>query len=472
MARILVIDDDALVRSSFSRLFSYMGHDVLLAESLAAGEIEACKGVDVIYLDLDLPDGDGLKAIDTFASAEGSPEVIVITGMGSHYGARKTLHSNAWDYITKPASPQVIKCSLQSALQYRRQSRKAPSVDVHFDRCGIVGENAAMRQTLSMIEKASQSEAGTLISGETGVGKELIAKVIHANSPRQKAPLVVVDCSNMTDTLVESMLYGHVKGAFTGAHTDRRGLVAEADGGTLFLDEVGELSPTLQKSFLRVLQERCFRPVGSHREQSSDFRLLAATNRDLEQMARTGAFRNDLLFRIRTIEICVPPLRDREEDKQRLADHFVHRYCDRYGLNVKQLSKELHTVIDGYRWPGNVRELSSAMEAAVINAGKDAVIYPKHLPGSVRLAFFHEKALPSNTPAGPAVPPAGDLQKDSPGLASYSDYKTNRDRDYFQRLMEAANYNIGTASRISGLSIPSVYRHLAIADIPTKKGGY
>ena len=469
MARILVIDDDALVRNSFSRLFSHMGHDVLLAESLASGETRAREGVDVIYLDLDLPDGNGLKAIDALAAAKGRPEVIVITGMGAHYGARRTLQSNAWDYITKPASPQVIKRTLQSALQYRKQSKEAPAIALQFDRCGIVGENAAMRHTLHMIEKAARSDAGTLISGETGVGKELIAKAIHANSPRKNAPFVVVDCSNMTDALVESMLYGHARGAFTGAYADRKGLVAEADGGTLFLDEVGELSLALQKSFLRVLQEHCFRPVGSAREQSSDFRLVAATNRDLDHMVQKGTFRNDVLFRIRTMEICVPPLRDREEDKQRLAGHFIHRFCDRYGLAAKQPSNELFTVIDGYRWPGNVRELSSAMEAAVINAGKDPVIYPKHLPGSVRLSFFHEVESQFEPPGRSDMPTEGHCQNDSATIPSYSDHKAMRDRDYFLRLLKSSDYDIARASRMAGLSVPSVYRHLALAEIPTRK---
>ena len=398
MARILVIDDDVLVRKSLARLFADLGHDVLLAENLAEGKARAEKGVDVIYLDLDLPDGDGLRVIDDLAATDRHPEIIVITGMGSSYGAQQTLQSHAWDYISKPASPQAVKESLQSALHYRRQAMGEHAVAEHFDGCGIIGEDASMQRTLRDMAKAAKSEASVLLSGETGVGKELAARAIHANSSRGGAPFIVVDCSSMTETLGESMLHGHLKGSFTGAHTDRRGLVAEADGGTLFLDEVGELSLSLQRSFLRVLQERRFRPMGSLKEQPSDFRVVAATNRDLNRMVQEGAFRSDLLFRIRTVEIVVPPLRERGNDRERLAAHFIRQSCRRYGLKAKEPSEELSHVIDHYHWPGNVRELANVMEAAVISAGKDPVIYPKHLPTHVRLTFLDEQERRGSKP--------------------------------------------------------------------------
>ncbi len=469
MARILIIDDDALVRNSLTRLFADMGHEVLPAGSLAQGREAADGGVDVVYLDLDLPDGDGLAAIDDLAASPGRPEVIVITGMGAGVGARRSMQSSAWDYISKPASPQAFRNSLRSALQYRQGARRDTEIRPDFDPCGIAGEDVSMRRTLEDVEKAARSEAWVLLTGETGVGKELTARAIHANSQRRGGPFVVVDCSNMTDTLVESMLYGHVKGAFTGAHVDRQGLVAEANGGTLFLDEVGELPLSIQKSFLRVLQERRFRPVGSQREQSSDFRLVAATNRDLNAMVVEGAFRSDLLFRIRTVDIVVPPLRERGDDRQRLAAHFVGRICGRYGLPLKELSSELYGVVDGYGWPGNVRELANVMEAAVVNAGQDPVIYPKHLSSHVRLSFLDEAGLPSR----PWEPVRKAGRGGSGGRAvmpSYQEHKAERDREYFGRLLEAVGHDIPRASRVSGLSVPSVYRHLSLAGIPTRKG--
>ncbi|HEU6437566.1 MAG TPA: sigma 54-interacting transcriptional regulator [Nitratidesulfovibrio sp.] len=387
MGRVLVIDDDMLVRNSLSRCIADMGHQVLLAGSLAEGLEHAEAGVDVVYLDLNLPDGDGQHAIDALAASAGRPEIVVITGLGNNYGAQGTLARGAWDYITKPASPRLIRESLTAALEYRRE-RVAPAATRPFDPCGIVGDGPAMRRARQMLERAAHTDAGVLVLGETGVGKELAAKAIHANSRRADGPFVVVDCSNLTETLVESVLYGHVKGAFTGAHADRRGLVAEAHGGTLFLDEVGELPPALQKSFLRVLQEHRFRPVGAGREQSSDFRLVAATNRDLEGMARDGRFRPDLLFRLRTVEVRLPPLRERGDDVALLAAHLAGQACRRYGLAPKTLSPALMRALTGHHWPGNVRELGNVMEAAVIEAGADPVIHPKHLPGQLRMAVL------------------------------------------------------------------------------------
>lgn len=468
-ARILVIDDDVLVRKSLTRLFLDMGHDVLSVENLWEGMEEARKGVDVVYLDLDLPDGNGLEAIDELTATAWQPEVIVITGMGSSYGAKKTMESNAWDYISKPASPQAVMKSLQSALEYRKEAKQEHASVSHFDCCGIIGDSAVMLRMLREIEKAAGSEAGVLLRGETGVGKELAARAIHFNSGRKEVPLVVVDCSNLTETLVESILYGHSKGAFTGAYADRLGLVAEANGGTLFLDEVGELPLLLQKTFLRVLQERSYRPVGSDREQSSDFRLVAATNRDLEKMVHKGTFRSDLLFRIRTIEIVVHPLRERGKDIENLVRHFINQSCDRYGLEGKTPSDELLRVAGSYRWPGNVREMANVMEAAVIHAGRDPIIYPKHLPSYVRLAFLNEEDNNLKTPEKYQDQSSEHSDNRKPRTVTrYNEYKAMRDREYFTLLMKTTDNDISRASRISGMSVPSIYRYLALAGIPTK----
>jgi len=470
MAKILIIDDDALVGKSLYRLFHDNGHDVVVVETLSSGLSEAKRGVDVVYLDLDLPDGDGLSVIDELANVPSQPEVIVITGMGSEHAAQKTMESSAWDYISKPASPQAVLESLAGALAYRKEAKDSQLSQFDFDPCGIVGTSAAMVRTLSEVEKAAMSEASVLISGETGVGKELTAQAIHANSKRKDGPFVVVDCSNLTESLIESVLYGHVKGAFTGAHTSRSGLVAEADGGTLFLDEIGELPAALQKSFLRVLQERRFRPVGSGKELKSNFRLVAATNRNLSEMVRKKRFRSDLLYRVRTIEIIVPPLRERGSDITALLHHFIDQICDRYGLQSKTASAELLRVTEDYLWPGNVREMMNVVEAAVIHAGAAPVIYPKHLPTHVRLAFLKEKE--QNIDSENTI--FREVEKQSAGpkpvrILPYAEYKIERDREYFLMLMQAKQGDVSQVSKISGLSIPSVYRHLMIAGISTKK---
>ncbi len=469
MARILVIDDDEFIRDSLSRCFSDLGHETLLAANLAEGLDRAETGVDVIYLDLDLPDGDGQKAIEALSATASRPEIIVITGLGDNYGAKETLARGAWDYIPKPASPHAVKASLAGALDYRKDRRGGPQAGPGFAACGIIGEAPSMQRAKELLARAARSEASVLILGETGVGKELAAQAIHVNSSRSAGPFVVVDCSNLTETLVESVLYGHVKGAFTGAHADRRGLVAEADGGTLFLDEIGELPISLQKSFLRVLQEHRFRAVGAGREQSSDFRLVAATNRDLEAMTRAGTFRSDLLFRLRTVEVCLPALRERGPDVAMLAAHFAVQSCDRYGLAPKKLSAQLRKVLSVYAWPGNVRELGNVMEATVIEAGQDPVIYPKHLPAHIRVSFLDKgrKRRPGSAPAAGGPGPSR-REKPAGSILSYGEYKALRDQAYFQQLMEVCEHDVTRASRLSGLSVPSIYRHLGLAGIPTR----
>lgn len=467
MAHILVIDDDKLVQKSFSRLFRDKGHEVILADTLSTGERSAQQGVDLIYLDLDLPDGDGLGLIDKLVKMPGNPEVIVITGMGSDYAARKSMESNAWDYIAKPASSAEILETLDSALTYRKNVKKKSPTFPPFDPCGIIGQSPSIQRSLQDIARAASSETGVLILGETGVGKELGARAVHLNSNRKDKPFVVVDCSSLTETLVESILYGHLKGAFTGAHTDRKGLVAQADGGTLFLDEVGELPPELQKSFLRVLQEHQFRPVGSDKELHSDFRLVAATNRDLNTMAEQGKFRSDLLYRLKTFEVNLPPLRERGDDIELLAYFFINRTCDRYGIDNKEVSDELLKVVANYHWSGNIRELMNVMDSSVIQAGTDSVIYPKHLPAHIRLEFLKNKgqidtpdqSLPDNTPL--AI---------SEKVLPYSNYKRGCDHQYFTLVMQQSGNDINRVSQLSGLSVPSIYRYLSQLGISTKKG--
>ncbi len=493
MARVLIIDDDPLVRRSIERCVADMGHEALTAGSLKEGLALAETGVDTVYLDLSLPDGAGQNAVEALTACPLHPEIIVITGMGGNYGAEDSLTRGAWEYISKPASPSIIRESLASVLEYRHS--KLPHEDAAkkendgalLKDCGIIGHSAAMDRVRRLIGRAAESEASVLILGETGAGKELVAHAIHANSGRSNGPFVVVDCSNITESLAESTLYGHVKGAFTGAHADRQGLVAAANGGTLFLDEVGELPASMQKYFLRVLQEHTFRPVGSEQERSSNFRLVAATNRDLESMTHEGQFRSDLLFRLRTVEVHLPPLRDRGGDIAELADFFVQKTCKRYDLPGKRLSRQLIKKLEAYPWPGNIRELANIIESSVIDAGRDPIIYPKHLPSQMRVSFLEKEPQPTH--AAPSAPQAssvpimyGEDQPRHPALAdqtpmaeapaevqTYERYKSQRDKIYFQQLMDLCQYDVTKASHVSGLSVPSIYRHLALVGISTKR---
>jgi two-component system NtrC family response regulator len=281
MASVLVIDDDVEIGSMLVDLVTSVNHEAEFVTTLKEGVARAREGrFDVVFLDVKMPDGCGLNAIQDVLDVELPPEIVVITGKGDSADAETAITKGAWDYIQKPLSPKKIIQPLNRILEYRDGIRSISRPDNQLKREAIVGNSQAIRECLDAVEKASHSNANVLITGETGTGKELFARAIHANSERRDKNFIVIDCAALPETLAESALFGHEKGAFTGADRTAKGLIGLADGGTLFLDEVGEMNPSLQKVFLRVLQERKFRPVGSKNEIASDFRLIAATNRD------------------------------------------------------------------------------------------------------------------------------------------------------------------------------------------------
>lgn len=290
-ASILVIDDDEGMCYTLTRMAEEEGHEARAAMTLKEGLEMTSKGeYDVIFLDVRLPDGSGIKAIPQIQAIPTPPEIIIITAYGDKDGAKTALKSGVWDYIEKPARINSLRMSLKRALQYRRQSRNLQD-PLTIDRGGIIGKSSKLAMSLTLMVHASQSDASVLIGGETGTGKELFARAIHRNSARSGRHFVVVDCASLTKNLAESILFGHTKGAFTGADRDREGLIRKADCGTLFLDEVGELPLHIQKTFLRVLQERRFLPVGSQEEMTSNFRLVSATNSNLDSEVEAARFR-------------------------------------------------------------------------------------------------------------------------------------------------------------------------------------
>ncbi|MBN1102257.1 MAG: sigma-54-dependent Fis family transcriptional regulator [Deltaproteobacteria bacterium] len=457
MARVLIIDDDRMVCSALGDVAEHLGHRTFHAFTLKEGlKRLASESFDVVFLDVHLPDGDGLAVIPGIRAAPSSPEVIIVTGQADPDGAELAIKSGAWDYIEKPLTVQGITLTLVRTLQYRggRQERKASFV---LKREGIIGESAGIRECLDLLARAASSDMSVLLSGETGTGKELFATAIHRNSARSAGSFVVVDCAALPETLVESVLFGHVKGAFTGADKAHQGLVKQAAGGTLFLDEIGELPFSVQKAFLRVLQEKRFRPVGSQVEDESDFRPIAATNRDLERMALSGRFRKDLLFRIRTMIISLPPLRDRVKDIRELAMYYMARFCDRYGMGTKGFSPEFIEALCAYGWPGNVRELVNTMENVLATAGDDPVLFPKHLPTSVRVELARA-SLRSNRHRGKG----GGKAVDAPAATEkYKDFKEHAvmeaEKRYLINLMSEVGWDVGEACRVSELSRPRLY---------------
>jgi len=382
--RILVIDDDQEVRGTMLSLLTRMLLDCETAATLADG-LDMLEGdeFDLVFLDVRLPDGNGLDALPQIKAMPGSPEVIILTGQGDPDGAELAIQGGVWDYLVKPSPIKQTMLSVQRALKYHMEKKGAAPVALDLE--DMVGHGPEMRQVFDFIAQAARSHAGVLITGETGTGKELTARTIHENSVRKGGRFVVVDCASLTETLVESTLFGHRKGAFTGAEKDRTGLVKLADGGTLFLDEVGEMPMTTQKSFLRVLQEKRFRPVGETREDHSDFRIVSATNRNLERMVAEGRFRGDLLFRLKTMSLELPPLRCRLGDIKSLAMHHVGRLCDQYGMPVKGFGSDFFEILSGYDWPGNVRELFNVLERAFVAADEERTLYAMHLPRDVRI---------------------------------------------------------------------------------------
>lgn len=477
MGKVLIIDDEDTVCEALSELLEHMGHDVFVALTLKEGfEKNRSQDVDVVLLDVHMPDGNGLDLLPRLKSSASDPEVIIITGYGTEKGAEYALKNGAWDYLEKKTSVQDIILSVDQALLYAKEKKStAPRTPVKRER--IIGNSSKMKACFSLLGQAAASDANVLITGETGTGKELFARAIHTNSPRSdrygedSTPprkrnradknFVVVDCTALPETLVESVLFGHEKGAFTGAERAQEGLVEQADGGTLFLDEVGELPIPVQKSFLRVLQERRFRPVGAKFEKNSNFRLVAATHRDLDEMQKKGEFRKDLLFRIRSLAIELPPLRERSEDVKDLVRHHTARLCRSYNMEPKGFSPELLDALKTYHWPGNVRELVNTLDGMLAVAGSESTLFMKHLPLHIRVKIACN-AFKKNNEATAEKPLLDTAVKPPP---SYKEHRLVSEKQYLQNLINYTSRNIKDACALSGISRSRLYELLTKHDL-------
>ena len=454
MANILIIDDEVQLCKALSLATTQMGHSTDTAHFLRQGMEMASRGdYDLVILDIRLPDGNGLEALPRIRECPGHPEVIILSGYTDPDGAETAIRSGAWSYIPKPPTLSRIKLPVERALEYHREKQSRPKA-VTLDRQGIIGSSRAMSSCLESVTRAAGTDANVLINGETGTGKELVARAIHANSRRSSGSFVIVDCAALAENLVESTLFGHEKGAFTGADRKNKGLIAQADGGTLFLDEVGEMPISVQKSFLRVLQEHRFRTVGGSTENSSNFRLVAATHRDLESMVASWKFRQDLLFRIRTITIDVPPLKDRGDDLTELTEHLIESRSKDLGIPPKTCSPEFGRALNEHTWPGNVRELINVLESALTRAGDAPVLYPAHLPVRLRVRMAQKELDSKETDCGPHP-----LFPSS--LPPFKEYKAQAlhelEEKYLTDIIRLSQGNAGTACSISGLSRARIY---------------
>lgn len=458
MAKILIIDDDKSICLSLQIAVSRMGHESEYVQSIFDGKRKALSdSFDVVLLDVHLPDGNGLALLPQIRSNPFPPEVIIMTGEGDPDGAELAIKNGAWDYIEKPLSIESMTLQLTRALQYREEKRVASSSLV-LKREGIIGESAKIRHCLDQVAQAAMSDANVLITGETGTGKELFASAIHDNSSRGDNNFVIVDCAALPETLVESTLFGHVKGTFTGADRDREGLIRQADRGTLFLDEIGELPMSVQKTFLRVLQEKKFRPVGGKKEIKSDFRLIAATNRNLEQMIRENKFRQDLLFRIQSLVINLPPLRERVQDIKELTMSIISKACERERIGIKGFSPEFIKTLELYNWPGNVRELVNVLDGSISRARYEPTLFPKHLSEHIRINLARS-TISEHT--GNKTDIFKRTRISSQFLPPIKEFRemiiSENEKKYIRELLSITKGNIKEACKIAGLGRARLY---------------
>ncbi len=432
----LIVEDDDGLRPSLVESFSRRGYDVLEARSVAeALPIVRGQSLAVVLLDIHLPDGLGLEILRELRSVDDDAVVILMTAFPEIKTAIAAIQEGASDFVVKPFELTELQLAVDRTIeiralrrQVRRLGRERKAVEGPHT---ILGESAAILKLRSEIAKVAETDAPVLIVGPTGVGKELVADAIHAQSPRSKAPLIKVNCSAISEHLLESELFGHEKGAFTDAREGREGLFEMADGGTLFLDEVSEMKPELQAKLLRVVEGHPFRRIGGKREIQTDVRILAATNRDLQESIRATTFRQDLYFRLNVFSITVPPVRDRGEDVILLAEAFLERFASTLRKGPMTISADAKTLLLRHDWPGNVRELKNLVERAAILADANEVT-PEVLPRELSTAGF--------------------LRTQQPGAVSHIAPLSEVERRYIEMVLEFTGGNLSQAARALGVA--------------------
>ncbi len=404
---------------------------------------------DVIVTDLKLQGADGLKVLQEARRSQPEAEVLVITGHGSVDTAVAAMKAGAFDYLTKPVEPEELLLAIQKAVEHRdllsevRRLRDDARVKYSFE--GIVYASPRMQKVLDLVKKVAATDATVLVQGESGTGKELIARAIHENSPRRSGAFVAINCGALPEGLLESELFGHVKGSFTGAERNKRGLFEEASGGTLFLDEISETTPALQVKLLRALQEGEVRRVGDNHPVKISARLVTATNRDLGKHAKDGKFREDLYYRLKVFPIDLPPLRERPEDIMPLAEHFLRKSRKKNGCEAAKLSTQAAEALKAYPWPGNVRELEHAIERAAIMASGPAVA-AEDLPPEIHAAA--PAASADGQPAGHTLDEA--------------------ERRHIIDILESCGHNQLEAAKALGIGRNTLWRKLKSFGIPSK----
>ena len=395
--RILVIDDEAVIGQACQRILCPEGHQLEFHQDSRAGLQAALTGhFDVILLDMIMPYLDGLEVLRRVKAAGVSSEVVIVTGHSTVESAVDAMKQGAVDYISKPFSPNQLKMVLKKVAErtalIRENAALRSELELNHGLEGMIGHSPAMERVFALIKRVARTDGTVLVTGESGTGKEMVAKAIHRLSRRKSHPLLACDCTALAPTLLESELFGHTKGAFTGAIATKQGMFEAAHQGTLFLDEVANLSLEIQGKLLRALEIRRIKKVGDTAEHEVDIRLICVTNRDLQEMVDEGAFREDLFYRLKVLPIHVPPLRERTGDVPRLATAFLARFCKKNELDVEGFGPEAMARLEGYHWPGNVRELRNIVERVATLCDRQRIEL-QHLPAEIREASPRSSAM-------------------------------------------------------------------------------
>jgi len=454
LGRVLIVDDDQSMCEMVEADISSRGFESSWCTSAEkAFALLKDNEFDVVLTDLQMPGMDGIDLCDRIVNNYPHVPVVVMTSFGSMETAVAALRTGAYDFVTKPVEMDILALTLQRAVNHRSLQVKVKKLSELIGQThrfeALLGESVPMQNIFDLIRRVADSEASILILGESGTGKEMAARALHQQSRRHSGPFIAVNCAALPDTLLESELFGHTKGAFTDAKADRKGLFLQADGGTLFLDELGALPLALQPKLLRALEEHCVRAVGSDNDVSFDVRLITATNSDLESVVETGQFREDLFFRINVIQLEMPPLRSRGADILLLAQHFLEQFGARSGSRVLEISSAVAEKLLDYNWPGNVRELRNAIEHASVLARHEQIIV-EDLPKNIHAYRSTQLVVGSNNPAE---------------LVSLEEFE----RRYILHVLKTVADNRTLAARILQLDRKTLYRKLRDYEKPNGK---
>jgi DNA-binding NtrC family response regulator len=442
--RILIVDDEAIVRDSLAGWFREDGHQADVArDAREALHLLASHTYDIALVDIKMPGMDGLELQSRLAASHPDMTLIIMTAYASVESAVQALKAGAYDYITKPFDPDELSLLIRRAGEHRslraENLRLKESLEAIAAPSPIVGRSPAIQKVLSLVQTVSASDATVLITGESGTGKELVARAIHAGSGRRYNPMVVVNCGALPEGILESELFGHEAGAFTGARYRRKGKFEAASGGTIFLDEIGDITPRVQVELLRVLEEKTVTRLGGNTPFPVDFRIIAATNKDLQDLVKRGEFREELFWRLNVFVIDLPPLRERPEDVALLAEHFLARFCRSMSRRDMKLSPAALAALQAYTWPGNVRELQNAIERAVVVG----------TPPTIEVAD-----LPLRVSGAPARPGPGSLAE--------------CEKAHIQSVLDSAAWNITRAARILEVDRVTLYNKIRKYELKRK----